>query len=350
MSCAPFASSEGRSQCALDRATVRSEGRTRFTFGTMDAASVSRLLDADIRAVLELFPFPAINTETLPIMRSALAAPGPELSDGVIRSIVHIPGAAGSPQIALRVHRPARATGALACLVWMHGGGLVMGVAGMDDARFDVWCARHNMMAVSIEYRLAPETPFPGPIDDCYAGLQYVADHAVDLGIDPSRVGVGGASAGAGLAAALTLMARDRGGPTISSQLLVYPMIDDRQITVSSSWDVPIWPASSNTFGWTSYLGEAKGTDGASAYAAPARATDLSGLPPAIIVVGGLDGFVDEDLDYARRLNSAGVSVEFHLYPGAPHGFDALAPASAPAAQLNLDVERWLDRHFGTAS
>ena len=314
----------------------------------MDAASVARLLDPDIRAGLELFPFPPINADTLPIMRPALAAPGPELSNRVVRSVVHAPGADGAPDVALRVHRPAAATGALPCLVWMHGGGLVMGVAGMDDARFDEWCIRHTMMAVSIEYRVAPEDPFPAPLDDCYTSLLYVSGHADEFGIDASRIGVGGASAGGGLAAALALRARDQGGPKIFSQLLVYPMIDDRQITESSGWDVPIWPASSNTFGWASYLGDAKGTAGVSPYAAVARATDLSGLPPAIIVVGGLDGFVDEDIDYARRLNNAGVPVEFHLYPGACHGFDAMVPNSAPAMQLDLDVARWLDRHYGT--
>ena len=317
--------------------------------GSMDAASVARLLDPDICAALELFPFPPITEETLPIMRPALAAPGPDLSDRVVRTILHAPGIGGSPDVVLRVHRPATATGALPCLVWMHGGGLVMGVAGMDDARFDEWCVRHNMMAVSVEYRVAPESPFPAPLDDCYAGLLYVAGRAEELGVDANRIGVGGASAGGGLAAALALRTRDEGGPRIFSQLLVYPMIDDRQITESSSWDVPIWPAASNTFGWTSYLGDAKGTAGVSPYAAAARATDLSGLPPAIIVVGGLDGFVDEDIDYARRLNSAGVPVEFHLYPGACHGFDAMVPNSAPSLQLGVDVAHWLDRHYGTA-
>ncbi len=328
---------------------VRRTASPRFTLGRMDAASVARLLDPDIRAALELFPFPVINADTLPIMRPALAAPGPELPDRVTRRVIDVAGPEGSPAIALRVHRPAGAIGALPCLVWMHGGGLVMGVAGADDARFDDWCTRHNMMAVSIEYRLAPETPFPGPVEDCYAGLQYVSDHADELGVDATRIGVGGASAGAGLAAALTLMSRDRGGPRIFSQLLIYPMIDDRQMTTSSSWDVPIWPAASNTFGWTSYLGNAKGTDDVSPYAAPARAANLTGLPPAILLVGGLDGFVDENLDYAQRLNSAGVPVEFHLYPGACHGFDAMVPNSAPSVQLGLDLERWLDRHYGSA-
>ena len=316
----------------------------------MDADSVAKLLDPEIRATLELFPFPPINDETLGIMRPALAAPGPELTARVTRSVVHAPGPDGAPDVELRVHRPEGATGALPCLVWMHGGGLVMGVAGMDDARFDLWCTRHNMMAVSIEYRLAPETPFPGPIDDCYAGLQYVVAHASELGVDATRIGIGGASAGAGLAAALALMARDKGGPHVSSQLLIYPMIDDRQVTDSSKWDVPIWPAVSNTYGWTAYLGDAKGTGSVSPYAAASRATDLGGLPPAIIVVGGLDGFVDEDVEYARRLNIAGVPVELHLYPGAPHGFDALVPTSAPSLQLERDVAAWIDRHYGAAS
>ena len=317
---------------------------------SMDADSVANLLDPEIRAVLEMFPFPPINDDTLALMRPALAAPGPELTDRVTRSVVHAPGLGGAPDVALRVHRPTEATGALPCLVWMHGGGLVMGVAGMDDARFDLWCTRHNMMAVSIEYRLAPEAPFPGPIDDCYAGLQYVAAHAVELGVDVDRIGVGGASAGAGLAAALAIMARDKRGPGISSQLLIYPMIDDRQITDSSKWDVPIWPATSNTYGWTAYLGAAKGTDGVSPYAAAARATDVGGLPPALILVGGLDGFVDEDIEYARRLNSAGVPTELHLYPGAPHGFDAMVPTSGPSVQLERDIAGWMDRHYGRAS
>lgn len=318
-------------------------------FVNMDAAAVSRLLDPDIRAALELFSFPPINAETLSIMRPALGAPGPELSDRVVRTVVHAPGTAGSPDVVLRVHRPASATGTLACLVWMHGGGLVMGVAGMDDARFDGWCVRHNMMAVSVEYRVAPEDPYPAALDDCYASLLYVSGHAEELGVDARRIGVGGASAGGGLAAALALRSRDEGGPEIFSQLLIYPMIDDRQITVSSGWDVPIWPANSNAFGWTCYLGEAKGTDAVSAHAAAARATDLHNLPPAIIMVGGLDGFSDEDFDYARRLNHAGVPVEFHLYAGAPHGFDAIVPDSAPAKQLGRDLARWLDRHYGTA-
>lgn len=315
----------------------------------MDADTVSRLLDGDIRTMLAEVPFTPINRDTLEETRvNRYSQVTVELSDRVIRSTITVPGPEGSPDVALRVHRPADAVGVLPCIVWMHGGGLVLGNEEQDDPRFDRWCVRHNMMAVSIGYRLAPETPFPGPIEDCYAGLRHVTDHGGELGVDVDRVGIGGASAGGGLAAALAILARDRGGPAIASQLLIYPMIDDRQVTESSSWDVPIWPPSSNTFGWTSYLGDAKGTERVSSYAAAARAEDLSGLPPAIIVVGALDGFADENIDYARRLNHAGVPVEFHLYPGAPHGFDALLPRSAVARRAKADIGRWLDHHYGT--
>ena len=316
----------------------------------MDAAAVSRLLDDDIRAMLAAAPFTPITPDTLERARiDRYSQVTVELSDRVSRTTITVPGPDGAPDVALRIHRPVDAVGALACIVWMHGGGLVLGNEEQDDPRFDRWCERHHMMAVSIGYRLAPETPFPGPLEDCYVGLRYVVDHAAELGVEQGRLGIGGASAGGGLAAALALLARDRGGPTLSSQLLIYPMIDDRQITESSSWDVPIWPPSSNAFGWTSYLGDAKGTEEVGPYAAAARATDLNGLPPTIIVVGALDGFVDENIDYARRLNHAGVPVEFHLYPGAPHGFDALLPRSAVARSANADLARWLDRHYGTA-
>ncbi len=315
----------------------------------MDEASVARLLDADIREMLATTPFTPISGDTLESARINRYSGVPELPSGrVLQWTILVPGPEGAPEVALRIHRPVDAVGTLPCIVWMHGGGLVLGNEEQDDPRFDRWCVRHNMMAVSIGYRLAPETQFPEPIEDCYAGLRYVTDHGGELGVDSDRIGIGGASAGGGLAAALALLARDRGGPKIASQLLIYPMIDDRQITESSSWDVPIWPASSNAFGWTSYLGDAKGTERVSPYAAAARATDLRGLPPAIIAVGALDGFVDENIDYARRLNNAGIPVEFHLYPGAPHGFDALLPRSTVARRAKADIGRWLDRHYGT--
>jgi acetyl esterase/lipase len=311
-----------------------------------DRAALVARLDPDIRRALEATPFGPINADTLSAARTSrysLVVAG-DLSTNVERRTELVPGPPGGPEVALRIHRPAGVNGALPCLVWMHGGGLVMGSAEQDDLRFDRWCHRHQIMAVSVEYRLAPEHRFPAAIEDCFAGLTWVATHADELGIDAQHIGVGGASAGGGLAAALALMARDRGGPTVASQLLIYPMLDDQQTTRSSGWDVPIWPPSSNAFGWSSYLGTSHRGPFVSAYAAPARAVDLTGLPPTMITVGAIDGFVDEDIDYAQRLNHAGVDVELHVYPGAPHGFDGLLPGTGVAKRCLTDIHAWLTR------
>lgn len=312
-------------------------------------SAVDHLLNADIREALASVPFGPINADNLAetrVGRYGTIDPA-MLTDKVERSTVVIPGPAGQPEVKLRVHRPAGATGPLPCLFWMHGGGMIIGNSEQDDLRFDHWCARHQIVAVSVEYRLAPETPYPGAIEDCFAGLCWVSDHAERLGVDPARIGIGGASAGAGLAASLALLARDRAlpNPGVFSQLLIYPMLDDRQVTESSRWDVPIWPPSSNRFGWDSYLGGLSG-DAVPAYAAAARATDVSGLPPALIVVGTLDGFIDEDVEYAMRLNRAQVPVELHVYPGAPHGFDGLLPGAAVSKQASKDIHDWITRTY----
>jgi acetyl esterase/lipase len=269
--------------------------------------------------------------------------PVPELGDGVERTDHEIPGTGG---VVVRVHRPVGATGDLPCIVWMHGGGLVIGSYAGDDARFDRWCPLFDCVGVSVEYRLAPETSYPGPLEDCYAALAWVHAHAAELGVDRDRIGVGGPSAGAGLAAALALLARDRGEVPLTFQLLIYPMLDDRQTTASSGWTDPIWPPSANTYGWTAYLGDRKGGPDVPAYAAPARATDLRGLPPTLVAVGAIDGFSDEDIDYAVRLRHAGVPVDLSVYAGAPHGFDGLAPDAAVARRANRDIEEWLAAHL----
>jgi acetyl esterase/lipase len=315
---------------------------------SMTQEEIHARLNPDIREALAANPFPPISADTLLATRTSRYSQVNEadLSTAVARRSVMIPGPEGAPEISLRIHRPAEAVGPLPCLYWMHGGGLVMGSSIQDDIRFDRWCVRHNFMAVSVEYRMAPETPYPGAIDDCYVGLRWVFANAEELEIDPANIGVGGASAGAGLAAALSLMARDRGTPVIASQLLIYPMLDDRMTTASSGWDVPIWPPSSNQFGWTSYLRDAKGSNDVSPYAAAARATNFGGLPPALIVVGALDGFVDEDIRYAQQLNHAGVEVELHVYPGAPHGFDALLPGTDVARRCSADMNAWMSRKY----
>ena len=320
-----------------------------LAFASMCAMSdldVSPLIDPDVITAFAEIPVDigallgSLTDEAMPGVRELFAQmPVPELSDAVERTDHVVDESTG---VTVRVHRPKGLEGDLPCLYWMHGGGLVLGSNVGDDARFDRWCQQFGIVGVSVEYRLAPETPYPGPLDDCYAGLAWVHEHAAELGVDRGAIGIGGASAGGGLAAGLALLARDRGALRIPYQRLIYPMIDDRQITPSSGWNDPIWPPSANTYGWTAYLGAAKGGPDVPQYAAPARANDLRGLPPTLISVGAIDGFSDEDIDYAVRLRHAGVPVELHVYPGAPHGFDGLAPGTQVAQRANADMERWL--------
>lgn len=297
--------------------------------------------DPGFVALLEQTPFPTIDATTLAQARANRLAMVVPLSDGVERTDHVVPG---DPDVVVRVHRPKGVEGPLPCVYSIHGGGYVLGSYTMDDARFDVWCQRHTLVGVSVEYRLAPETPYPGPLDDCYLGLRWVHQHAADLGIDPDHIGIAGTSAGGGLAAAVALLARDRAEVPLRFQLLDCPMLDDRQITPSSRLDgLLIWSRESNEFGWRSYLGDLYGTADVPAYAAPARATDLSGLPPAYVCVGNVDGFRDEDIDYALRLNQAGVPTELHVHPGAPHGV-GFAPDLDVAKRYLRGIDSWLAR------
>ena len=303
---------------------------------------VKDLLDPEFLPAIDAFPEFSLSVETLPAMRGPLRTPV-ELSDKVERTEHSVPG---DPPVPVRVHRPKDATGTLPCVFSMHGGGFVLGSYDMDDALFDRWCPSLGIVGVSVEYRLAPEHPYPIPLEDCYRALRWVFDNADELGVDKARIGIRGISGGGGLAAGLALLARDRGEIQIAFQLLDCPMIDDRQITPSSQMEgLPIWSKESNEFGWRSYLGPLYGTDDVPAYAAAARATDLSGLPPAFVSVGAVDGFRDEDIDYALRLNQAGVPTELHVYPGAPHGY-AIAPESAVARQSARDMAEWLARQI----
>jgi acetyl esterase/lipase len=255
---------------------------------------------------------------------------------GVSREERLIPGPAGAPDVPVRIYRRLEhAAHAVPGIVWMHGGGLVLGSYDLDQPFLDALVAATGCVAISVEYRLAPEAPFPGPVDDCFAALEHLRDAAAELGVDPARLAVGGASAGACLAAACALRARDE-GLALVHQHLIYPMLDDRQVTPSSQWDLlAVWSREMNAFAWQCYLGDLHGADEVPAYAAPARAQDLAGLAPAYLHVGGLDGFLHEDIDYAARLLAAGVSVELHLLPLVPHGFDQVAPDAAVTATAN---------------
>lgn len=271
------------------------------------------------------------------------------LSDEVERANMTVPGPDGeSPNsestVRLRVHRRAGHEGLVPGLFWIHGGGFVLGAPEQDDLRFDRWCQRFDLVGVATQYRLAPEHPYPAGLEDCYAGLKWLKENGAEIGVDTTRVGIGGPSGGGGLAAALALLVRDRGEFEIDYQLLIYPMIDDTRTNVTAGWDVPVWNTASNHFGWSAYLGDLFETDDIPPYAAAARAEDLSGLPPTYIMVGSLDAFADEDIDYAKRLNHAGVPVELHVYPGAPHGFEGFAPKAAISRQSRRDLNEWLGR------
>jgi acetyl esterase/lipase len=300
------------------------------------------ILDDEIAPALAAAPVGfELSADALPAMRAARSEmfAALELSDAVVRTdhVVSI-----DPRVVVRVHRPKGVDGPLPCIYSIHGGGYVLGSYDMDDAKFDRQCGHFPCVGVSVEYRLAPETPYPGPLDDCYAGLRWTYEHAAELGIAPDRIGISGVSAGGGLAAALALLARDQGEVPVAFQLLECPMLDDRQVTSSSRLDgLPIWSREANEFGWRSYLGDRYGGD-VPAYAAAARATDLAGLPPALVIVGGADGFRDEDIEYALRLNQAGVPTELHVLPGAPHGVQMFTD-SVVARRWNQMVTQWLE-------
>ena len=284
---------------------------------------------------------PALSAETLPVFRG-IVAPLVEPPPGVERSVVQVRSTDGA-LVEVRVHRPLDAAVPRPALVWIHGGGYVMGAAAMDDGRLGDWAARLGCVTVSVDYRLAPEVPYPGALEDCLAALGWLHEASAALGVDRGRIGIGGISAGGGLTAAVALAARDRGSPAVAFQCMVYPMLDDRMASPSSAWDSAVWPPASNRFGWDAYL-RSLGTDEVPGWASAARATDLAGLPPALMVAGALDCLVDEDVEYAMRLNRAGVPCELHVYPGAGHGLESMAPQSRPGRQLRRDVEAWLVR------
>jgi acetyl esterase/lipase len=308
--------------------------------------NVQEQLDPELRPILDAFELPTFDEEAIAAIRSA-PFPVPALSDAVARTEHLVPALAdGDPSIPVRVHRPEDASGCLPAAVTIHGGGYVIGSYDMDGPMLDRWCLDPGVVGVSVDYRLAPETPYPGPLDDCYAALRWTYDHAADLSVDPERIGVYGLSAGGGLAAALALLARDRGEVPLAFQLLDCPMLDDRQATPSlRAHGLYVWSAASNDFGWRSYLGERYGSDDLPPYAAATRATDLTGLPPSCVVVGSIDGFRDEDVDYAQRLNQAGVPCELHVIAGLPHAY-LLAPDAAAVQLAERCKDDWLSRRL----
>ncbi|MEZ5232740.1 MAG: alpha/beta hydrolase fold domain-containing protein [Acidimicrobiales bacterium] len=214
--------------------------------------------DPEIRAALERGPrMGTVSARVLDKIRADRLLENAQvpLSDNVTRTDIMVPGPDGAPEVRLRVHRRKGLEGDAPCLFWIHGGGYVLGAPEQDDLRFDRWCQRFDVVGVAVQYRLAPEHPYPAPVEDCYAGLRWVKEHGAEIGVDTARVGIGGPSGGGGLAAALGLLVRDRKQFDIDYQLLIYPMIDDTRTSVTANWDVPVWDPKSNEFGWSSYLG-----------------------------------------------------------------------------------------------
>ena len=255
-----------------------------------------------------------------------------------------VPGPDSAPDVSLLICRPT--TTVTGAVYWIHGGGMVLGDNRGGIAEALDWAQEFGLVVVSVEYRLAPETPHPGPVEDCYAGLVWTAEHAGELGFDPARIVVAGASAGGGLAAAVALLARDRRGPGLLGQLLIYPMLDDRNDSPSAVQmaDTGTWGRTANDTGWTALLGAARGGPDVSPYAAPARAQDLTGLPPTFVDVASAENFRDEDVAYASRIWQAGGRAELHVWPGGFHGFDVFAPQAAISQAARAARRAWLSR------
>jgi len=254
---------------------------------------------------------------------------------------VRLPGPPGAPEVRALLYTPKGRAEQRPAVLHIHGGGYVLGSPDMGAVGHIALAEAFGAVVLSVDYRLAPETRFPGAVEDCYAALRWLHEEADALGIDRSRIIVSGESAGGGLAAGLALLARDRGEYPLAFQHLVFPMIDDRTVTrghPSPFIGQYVWTRPHNAFGWAALLGCEPGSEGVSCYAAAARAEDLAGLPPTFIVCGALDLFVEENIDYAKRLILAGVPTELHIFPGAPHGYPMSPEAFATQATTQASM------------
>lgn len=317
--------------------------------------------DPEIAPVLDALaadPQPALTREALPGMRDGAATVFPSAEEVIGDRAIDaedrvIPGPAGAPDLEVTILTPrghSTSHDALPVLYNIHGGGMIVGHRSWETGRLVQLVEELGVIAVNVEYRLAPENPYPAGVEDCYAGLVWLAEHAAELGADPDRIVVMGGSAGGGFSAAVALLARDRGGPALAGQLLLCPMIDNTNTTVSSHQYAGIgtWTREANLLAWECVLGEELAfSDRAPQYAAPTRATDLSRLPHAYIEVGAAEPFRDEDVEFASRIWAVGGDAELHVWSGGFHGFDIYAPESELTRAALAARYSWLRRVLG---
>ncbi|MET0988588.1 MAG: alpha/beta hydrolase [Steroidobacteraceae bacterium] len=317
--------------------------------------SVSHLIDPELAPMMRILPVNDLTdidgarvkyAELVQLMQAQ--APDPH----VARHDLVAPARGEHPAVKLRIFRPLGVEGSLPCVYWIQGGGYVLTSPAMDDQ----WCegivSKHSCAVVSVDWRRAPEHAFPAASEDCYTGLAWVVREGERIGIDARRIVIAGHSSGGGSAASLALLVRDRAEFSVAHQMLIYPMLDDRNDTPSSYQvtDANLWNRECNEIAWRHYLGPTYGTDNVSPYAAPARMRDLSGSIPASILTGGLDLFCDENVLYALRLMQAGVPTELHVYPGAPHGFDRIAPQASISRCFYAERDAIISRVFNAGS
>jgi triacylglycerol lipase len=304
--------------------------------------STIELVDPELRDALALWPALPLTANSLVQRRADLlkvldAVPQPELPD-ITADEIRVESAFGAKPIRVLSYRPVKSGYPLPTVVHIHGGGFVMGAPEMKDVENRLLASELRCAIYSVDHRLAPEAPHPAPLEDIYSVFIWLQANARRLGLDPARIGIKGESGGGGFAAGAALYARDQQGPKFAFQHLVYPMIDDRTAVrkdLHPHVGEFVWTQQNNYFGWRSLLDKEPGSAGVSPYAAASRATDVSGLPPTYISVGGLDLFLEENLTYADRLSRAGVPIEFHMYPRAYHGF-----YRATTARVTKQAER----------
>jgi acetyl esterase/lipase len=279
----------------------------------------------ELRQSAKYFPRMTLNRWNVGLSQAIIRLqPKAKVPNGIEVYQATIEGTDQKHKIRLRIYKPVTMMPNAPVLLWLHGGGLIIGSPELSDRSVFRLINELGIMIVSVDYRLAPRHPFPTPLDDCHVALKWVHANAEILGIDPNRIAIGGESAGGGLTASLVQLAHDQGAIHAVFQLLIYPMLDDRSALRA---DIPhpellTWTQKSNQFGWEAYLGQACGSDNVPVYAVPARRENLTGLPPAWIGVGTLDLFHDEDVAYAEKLQRDGVDCELVIIPGAFHGFD----------------------------